>query len=386
MRVLVLHALRHVDDVQLPAQEQDVELGQIRVHQLALLEHDAHHLDQVDVDAAGRLQLDGRVLQARRRPPVLPDEAHHKHVLAQDLHVGTRDARKLHPFQVAALLLRPCLHHLPRVAFAVALPESELAADVLVAVLEHQDGRLVHLDGHVRTLLPGRVVHVGLLARRHTAVDALQPTRVHQLEQDHPRPRVHHALRRRTLGLVARPVLAAGPHVLCHRDRLLGRVCRALGVHLAPHFVAAAVLRLAGSTAAAAAAASGAAAHNELTAADVVGNGHDVVRVPVVVVADLVLGAVQPPPLLRRHLQPRLHLLLADAQRLVLRHERRLDARAGVSRRQRAAARDAAAVVVRGHGGRRVRAACAHHAEGRVAAAAALPALAAHRSCDAGHF
>lgn len=66
--------------------------------------------------------------------------------------------------QVAHLLLRPCLDHLPRVRLTVAIAEAIFARDVLVAVLEDEDRGLEDLDGVFFVVFALGVIHVSLLA------------------------------------------------------------------------------------------------------------------------------------------------------------------------------------------------------------------------------
>ena len=82
-------------------------------------------------------------------------------------------------------------------------------------VFEHQDGRLVDLDGAVLALAHGAVVDVGLLARRDAAVELPHGAPVQQLEDDHARARVHHLLHRRPVRLVL------APHLLLRRGRVI---------------------------------------------------------------------------------------------------------------------------------------------------------------------
>lgn len=106
----------------------------------------------------------------------------------------TRNAGVVEPCQVPHLLLGPCPDHLSRVLAAIALPEAELAGDVLVPVLKNENGGFVDLDGTVFALLGGAVIHVGLLAGGDAAVDLGDETAVEQLEENHSGPRVHDLL------------------------------------------------------------------------------------------------------------------------------------------------------------------------------------------------
>ena len=116
------------------------------------------------------------------------------------------NARVVEPRQVPHLLLGPRPNHLPRVFPAVALPEPKLAGDVLVPVLEDENGGLVDFDGPVFALLGRAVVHVGLLAGGDAAVDLGDEPAVEQLEEDHSGPRVHDLLNGGAVRLVFHPV------------------------------------------------------------------------------------------------------------------------------------------------------------------------------------
>lgn len=67
-----------------------------------------------------------------------------------------------------------------------------LTRDIAISVLEDEDGGLVDLDGPVRAVSRRRVVHVGLLARAHAAVDLPHHALVEQLEQDDAGVAVQH--------------------------------------------------------------------------------------------------------------------------------------------------------------------------------------------------
>ena len=85
----------------------------------------------VELPRLGAAQLD--VPEPRGGPAVLAaDEAHEQHVRPQQDRPRAEDARVVQPRQVAHLLLRPRANHLARVLLPVALPEPELAGDVLV--------------------------------------------------------------------------------------------------------------------------------------------------------------------------------------------------------------------------------------------------------------
>ena len=74
------------------------------------------------------------------------------------------EAGVVDPGEVPHLLFSPRPDHLARVAFTVAAAEPELARDVLVPVFEHQDRRLVDLDGSGLVVGRRAVVHVCLFA------------------------------------------------------------------------------------------------------------------------------------------------------------------------------------------------------------------------------
>ena len=118
---------------------------------------------------------------------VTTDEAHEQHVLAQHVNVGARDLSQRQPPVVAHLLFRPHADHLPRVGLAIAVAEAELAGDVAIAIAEDENRRFVDLDGEFGAGRPKCVVHVGLLASRDAAVDALERAGVDKLEEQQAR-------------------------------------------------------------------------------------------------------------------------------------------------------------------------------------------------------
>mmetsp|Transcript_100536 Transcript_100536/g.173635 ORF Transcript_100536/g.173635 Transcript_100536/m.173635 type:complete len:249 (-) Transcript_100536:381-1127(-) len=171
--VVMLHTLRDVDDVQVSLQPQDIVLREIPVHQSALLIDDAGLFDELHVAAPVLVDVQLDIMQPGGRPTLMPDEVHHQDVLLQDLDLWAQYTCMLQTFEVAALLLSPCPHHLAGVGLAVALAEAEFAANVLIAVFEVEDRRLVHFDGQVLVIHPLRVVDVGLLSGAYAAVDGL---------------------------------------------------------------------------------------------------------------------------------------------------------------------------------------------------------------------
>mmetsp|Transcript_15830 Transcript_15830/g.61710 ORF Transcript_15830/g.61710 Transcript_15830/m.61710 type:complete len:251 (+) Transcript_15830:2197-2949(+) len=180
-----------------------VVLGEVRVHQPAVLVHSPH----VDQQLAKQLApLTGaepsRVLQPRRRHALVPDETHHEHVRSQQLHLRHPQAGLAETNQVSHFLLRPCLDHLPGVLFRVPVPPPPVPADVPVPVLEHQDGRLVHLDGQVGSVLGHRVVDVGLLPGGYAPVDLGEDALRQHLEEDETRARIERLLHRGPVRLV----------------------------------------------------------------------------------------------------------------------------------------------------------------------------------------
>ena len=131
------------------------------------------------------------------------------------------------PDQVPHLLLRPGLHHLPRVLLAVPLAESEFSAHVSVAIFKHEDAGLEDLDCHAHGVLvwsPDTVIHVGLLARGDAAVNLRHEAPVEQLEEDHPGAGVHHLLHRRPVRLVPHPPRAPLLHVVLPNVNLAGEL------------------------------------------------------------------------------------------------------------------------------------------------------------------
>lgn len=110
--------------------DQDVVLAEIAVRQLADLEEGAQDDDHVQVEAAHLGQPHVRVLQARGSHLAGADELHDQHVHLEGERLGAADAGRVQARQVAQLLLRPHLHHLPRVALAVAVAESVVARHI----------------------------------------------------------------------------------------------------------------------------------------------------------------------------------------------------------------------------------------------------------------
>jgi len=189
-----------------------------------------------------------RILEPRRRASTpVAHKLHDEHVRAQGDDARAGDAGGGQAGEVARLFLGPQAHHPPRVALCVAALVPKVARNVAMPVAEGEDGRFVDFDGEVgqgggrgrrrggrarvdasvgrrgsppadprrcrarRPVPPDRVVHVGLLARRHAPVDLGKNARVEQFEQDQPRPRVQHRLHRGPIGPV--PVPGGGPRV-----------------------------------------------------------------------------------------------------------------------------------------------------------------------------
>ena len=69
-------------------------------------------------------------LQAGRRDSLRPHKLHDEHMHAQMHGPRAADAGRLEAGQVPELLLRPQLHHLPRIALAVAGAEAEVPLHV----------------------------------------------------------------------------------------------------------------------------------------------------------------------------------------------------------------------------------------------------------------
>jgi hypothetical protein len=63
--------------------------------------------------------------------------------------LGAGAWKHLHSREVSELLLSPHFDHLSRVALAVTVAEAVVARHILVAILEDEDRRLVHLDRHL---------------------------------------------------------------------------------------------------------------------------------------------------------------------------------------------------------------------------------------------
>lgn len=82
------------------------------------------------------------------------------------------------------------------------MSEAELSVHVAVAVLEDQDGGLVDLNGAGAMGGAKGVVHVGLLARRHAAIDLADEAVAQHLEEHQTRARVQHLLRGGAIGPV----------------------------------------------------------------------------------------------------------------------------------------------------------------------------------------
>mmetsp|Transcript_16397 Transcript_16397/g.26336 ORF Transcript_16397/g.26336 Transcript_16397/m.26336 type:complete len:454 (-) Transcript_16397:377-1738(-) len=173
VRVVVLHALRHIDDVQSALAPQNVVLRQIPVHQPAVVIDRPRRFDELHVAIAPVVLVQFHVVEPGRWPSVVPNEVHHQHMLLQRDHAGRRDSCAFQSSEVPALLLSPSAHHFAGIGLAIALPEAELTVDVLVSVLEVQNGGLVHFDGVVLIVGALGMVHVGLLPRAHAAIDGL---------------------------------------------------------------------------------------------------------------------------------------------------------------------------------------------------------------------
>ena len=137
MRVVVLDALRHVDNEEFTLEIEDIVLAEICVDEAAGVEELAHEQHELAIGVAHLRRVQLGILEPRRGLSALANEAHDQHVVLERHGEGTRYPRRVHPLQVAHLLLRPDLHHLSRVTLAVPVAKTVLPRHVLVAIFEH---------------------------------------------------------------------------------------------------------------------------------------------------------------------------------------------------------------------------------------------------------
>ena len=225
--MVLVHALRHVDYPDVPLVKQQVVLAQIGVHESTLLVHGANVDDEFGEERAHLLRRDVGVSQSRRGDAVLAtDEFHHQHVRTQHFHRGHAQTRLFQAYEVSHLLLRPRLHHFPRILLAVPVSPPPIAAHVPVSVLKHQDGRLIHLDREISRLgrllrrrFP-RVIHVRLLPRGDAPVNLRKRLATQHFKQNQHRSRIQRLFHRRTVLFI----LIQHPELILTLHRLSNRV------------------------------------------------------------------------------------------------------------------------------------------------------------------
>mmetsp|Transcript_999 Transcript_999/g.1855 ORF Transcript_999/g.1855 Transcript_999/m.1855 type:complete len:321 (-) Transcript_999:275-1237(-) len=225
VRVVVLDGLRHVDEVDAALVVQHVVFGEVAVDEAGLVEHVAHHTAALDEAALSVLAAQLCILQPRRRPAILAEERHDKHVAAQRHRLWTPNTNVVQPDEVLHLLLGPQADHLARVVLRVAAAEAEVAGDVLVAVLEHQDGRLVHLDGILGPRARHPVVHIRLFAGADRAVDVVDGAAMQHFEDNHARAWIHHLLHSRPIRAVSVPT----PRVVIYAQNVFHSFLQGVG-------------------------------------------------------------------------------------------------------------------------------------------------------------
>ena len=85
------------------------------------------------------------------------------------------------------------------------MSEPELTRDILVTVLEHQNGSLVNLECTI-ALCAGGVVDIGFLPSADAAIYLRNDVPTEQLEEDHSCPRVKDLFRCCSISFVFLPV------------------------------------------------------------------------------------------------------------------------------------------------------------------------------------
>mmetsp|Transcript_22409 Transcript_22409/g.37545 ORF Transcript_22409/g.37545 Transcript_22409/m.37545 type:complete len:253 (-) Transcript_22409:686-1444(-) len=237
--MVVFDSLGDVDDPEMVSVDEDVVLTEISVDESAVAVHRAHDGDEFTIPVAlgsegvvtglfngllgvkvgvrvfrgvvsslGALELLHGLLELGGWVAVAADVLHDQDVLSEVK--GTRRADAVGPetHEVSELFFGPQLDHLPGVVATVALSPTVLSRDVLVTVLEDEDGGLVDLDGKFlgqlladvvwvvlavvvvvcdleeALLRRHGVVDVGLLSGGDAAVDRVEEVAVEQLEED----------------------------------------------------------------------------------------------------------------------------------------------------------------------------------------------------------